>query len=106
HDVCGAPPGAGRTNFRSLVRWLKGRSLRPLWYLAARWASHPELKISTLQEDRSELTRLERELIDDYLAFASEARARKGPAGAGSFGAFAKFLRQKPDGVERVRVAR
>src|SRR4051812_49355284 len=45
HDVYWAPLVAGRTSFRSLVRWLKGRSLRPLGYLAARWASHPELKI-------------------------------------------------------------
>ena len=89
HDVYWAPLVSGRTNFRSLVRWLKGRSIRPLSFLAARWASHPELKIATLQEDRTELTRLERELIDDYLQFASDVRARKGPRSAGSFEAFA-----------------
>jgi hypothetical protein len=107
HDVYWAPLVAGRTNFRSLVRWLKARSLRPLWYLAARWASHPELKISTLQEDKDALSPLERDLIDDYLSFTSEARARQGPYAAGVFGAFVQFLRARHPGDEaRVRAAR
>ena len=101
HDVYWAPLVSGRTNFRSLVRWLKGKALRPVGFLAARWASHPELKISTLQEDRAGLTRLEHELIDDYLAFASEARARRGREG--DFGAFAAFLRERHPG-DRARV--
>ena len=110
HDVYWAPLVSGRTNFRSLVRWLKARSLRPLHYLVARWASHTELKISTLQEDKEGLSRLDHELIDDYLAFASEARARKGPYAAGVFGAFVAFLRERHAGDDaleaRVRAAR
>jgi hypothetical protein len=110
HDVYWAPLVSGRTNFRSLVRWLKARSLRPVGYLAARWASHPELKIATLQEDKDGLSRLERELIDDYLAFASEARARNGPYAAGVFGAFVSFLRERHAGDDaleaRLRAAR
>ncbi len=92
HDVYWAPLVSGQTNFRSLVRWLRGRALRPLAYLAARWASHPELKIATLQEDQDTLSPLERSLAEDYLAFAEEARARKGPLAAGHFDAFLTWL--------------
>ena len=105
HDVYWAPLVAGRTTFRSLVRWLKARALRPLRSLAARWASHPELKIATLQEDKDGLSRLERELMDDYLAFASEARARQGPYGAGVFGAFVDFLRARHAGDDPAALA-
>ena len=93
HDVYWAPIVSGQTNFRSLVRWLRGRAMRPFAYLAARWASHPELKISTLQEDRDALTPIELSLVDDYLAFAREARARAGPAAYGHFGAFLARVR-------------
>ena len=92
HDAYWAPLVSGQTNFRSLVRWLRGRALRPIAYLAARWASQPELKISTLQEDRSTLDPIERDLVDDYVEFAGEARARAGPWREGRFGAFLRFL--------------
>jgi len=92
HDAYWAPLVSGQTNFRSLVRWLRGRALKPVFYLAARWASHPELKISTLQEDRSALDPIERGVLDDYVEFAGEARARGGPAREGRFGAFLKHL--------------
>ncbi len=95
HDAYWAPLVAGQTNFRSLVRWLRGRGLRPLRYLAARWSSHPELKITALQEDRSGLDDLERRLIDDYLAFAAQSRAHMGWGAAGHFGAFLSDLERR-----------
>ena len=76
HDAYWAPLVSGQTNFRSLVRWLRGRALRPIAYLAARWASQPELKISTLQEDRSTLDPIERDLSTT----TSSSPARRGPA--------------------------
>jgi hypothetical protein len=109
HDVYWAPLVSGRTNFRSLVRWLKGRALRPVGYLLARWASHPELKISTLQEDRDALSPVQRDLLDDYLAFARNTRARRGPYAAGRFEAFERFLGERHEGAAlalRVRAAR
>ena len=95
HDVYWAPLVSGRTNFRSLVRWLKGRTLRPIGFLAARWAAHPELKISTLQEDREALTPVQLELLEDYRTFTEESLARRGPYAAGTFPAFLALVRQK-----------
>ena len=95
HDVYWAPLVSGQTNFRSLVRWLRGRALRPLAYLSARWASHPELKISTLQENQDGLTPTEQGLVEDYLAFAREARARRGPWAAGRFEAFLEWMNER-----------
>jgi len=92
HDIYWAPLVAGRTTFRSLVRWLRGRSFRPLGSLLARWASQPELKISTLQEDKDALSAVETALLDDYLAFAELARSRAGALKEGHFGAFLTFL--------------
>lgn len=93
HDVYWAPLVSGRTTFRSLWRWLRGRYLRPIGYFAARWASHAQLKVTALQEGRGTLTPLERTLLDDYVSFAEAAHGASGAdRQAADFGAFLAYL--------------
>ncbi len=104
YDVYWAPLVSGRTSFRSLWRWLRGRYVRPIGYLAAPWASHAQLKVTVLQEGRSAFSPLDLVLLDDYLAFTETARAPDRDRGAGGFGAFLSFLETRHagggDGVE------
>jgi hypothetical protein len=91
HDAYWAPLVAGQTNFRSMFRWLRGRSWQPLFYLVAPWASHAQLKIDVLQEDRERLTELERELGELYARFVARSREAR-TKGGDSFGAFVHAL--------------
>src|SRR5688500_5491610 len=97
-DVYWAPLVAGRTTFRSLVSWLRSRALLPVVYLLAPWASHAQLKIDVLHENRVALDADERTLLADYVAFGEDARGR-------SFGAFVRFLRARDRAPSIVRRA-
>lgn len=101
-DVYWAPLVAGRTTFRSLVSWLRSRALLPVVYLLAPWASHAQLKIDVLHENRVALGADERALLADYLAFGEgEGEGARGR----SFGAFVRFLRRLDRAPSLVRRA-
>ena len=84
-DVYWAPLVAGRTNFRSIVSWLRSRAVLPVGYLLAPWASHAQLKIDVLHEDRVALSADEHALLVAYERFVDRASGR-------SFDDFAAFV--------------
>jgi hypothetical protein len=97
-DVYWAPLVAGRTTFRSLVSWLRSRAVLPVVYLLAPWASHAQLKIDVLHENKASLGADERTLLADYLAFGEEARDR-------SFRGFGRSLRARDRAPSVLRLA-
>ncbi|MEO6461813.1 MAG: hypothetical protein ABIP29_01940 [Candidatus Eisenbacteria bacterium] len=75
-DVYWAPLVAGRTHFRSLVSWLRSRAVLPLRYLLAPWASHAQLKIDVLHEDRVALSPDQLALLVAYERFVDRTAGR------------------------------
>ncbi|MGH7725121.1 MAG: hypothetical protein ACREOU_06790 [Candidatus Eiseniibacteriota bacterium] len=98
YDVYWAPLVSGRTTFRSLWRWLRGRYLRPIGYLLARWSSHAQLKVTVLHENRTTAGPLDLLLLDEYLAFAETARAPERNRATGTFASFLSFLETRHAG--------
>ncbi len=92
-DVYWAPLVAGRTTFRSLVSWLRSRILLPFGYLLAPWASHAQLKIDVLHEDKVALS------PDEHALLAAYERFVDGPAGRRSFDDFVAFAGPRGPGV-------
>jgi hypothetical protein len=103
HDAYWAPLVAGKTDFRSMYRWLRGRSWQPLWCLVRRWARYAQLKIDVLQEDRDHLTLDERELVGAYLDFVRDSGPHR-PRGEDSFAAFERFLGARTAPADRGRI--
>jgi hypothetical protein len=96
-DVYWAPLVSGRTTFRSLVGWLRSRAVLPIVYLLAPWASHAQLKIDVLHEDKVALSDEEQALLAAYERFVDRGPGR-------SFGDFMAFV--GPSGGAVVAAAR
>ncbi len=92
HDAYWAPIVAGKTGFRSMFRWMRGRSWQPLWYLFARWASHAQLKIDVLHENRDRVSEREQRLVASYQEFVKSSGHHR-PRKLDSFGAYCDHLR-------------